>query len=68
MRQIEPIAVDMLHAALTWEPEVKLIGDVSAEEIAKLAASCLSCCPLCGSDPGVNIDCELCPVLSELRP
>jgi hypothetical protein len=61
------IAVDVLHCALSWEPGVRLIGDVTAAEVATLAAHTITQCPKCGAEAWVNIDCDLCMVCSELE-
>lgn len=59
-------AVDLLRCAITHEPEVRLIGNVRACDIAALAASLVTSCPGCGAEPWVNIDCDLCLVSAML--
>ncbi len=36
-RSLEEISVDVLKCALSWEPKAKILGNVSAEEIVRLA-------------------------------
>jgi hypothetical protein len=66
IRGREIVAGDVLQCAMSWEPNVCLIGNVTAEEIAALAAAALTVCPKCGSEAWVNIDCDLCRVCTEL--
>jgi hypothetical protein len=67
MMPLEKIAIEALRCALSWEPNVCLIGNVMASEIAALAASRITSCPECGAEPWVNIDCDLCEAMSMLR-
>ena len=66
MRDPETIARMTLDAALTWDPDARLIGDVTASEVAALAARAVMTCPRCGSDAWVNIDCDVCLVCASL--
>lgn len=66
MKNREAVAVDVLRCALAWEPNVCLIGNVMACEIAALAASAIDTCPKCGATAWVNIDCDLCMVVGQL--
>jgi hypothetical protein len=65
-RTVETIAVDVLRCALAWEPNACLMGNVTASEIATLAAWTIDTCPKCGATAWVNIDCDLCLVLADL--
>ena len=67
MMNREAVAVAVLRYALAWEPNVCLLGNIMASEIAALAASALDTCPKCGSTAWVNIDCDLCLVVTSLR-
>jgi len=58
--------VAMLQCGLAWEPEARLIGNVTARDVAKVAALTMTQCPACGSEAWVNIDCGLCVVVGEL--
>lgn len=62
----EQTAIELLKCAISWEPEVRLVGSLRACEIAALAASIVTCCPRCGAEPWVNIDCDLCLVATAL--
>lgn len=62
----EATAIELLKCAISWEPEVRLVGNLRACEIAALAASVVTCCPKCGAEPWVNIDCDLCLVCTAL--
>jgi hypothetical protein len=65
-RSREEIAHDVLECALAWEPSARLLGDATAVEVARLAASIITSCPRCGSEPWVNIDCGLCILVGML--
>jgi len=62
----EQTAIDLLKCALSWEPEVRLIGNLRTCELAALAASIISSCPKCGAEPWCDIDCDLCLVCTAL--
>jgi|JI8StandDraft_1071087.scaffolds.fasta_scaffold80784_1 hypothetical protein len=66
MRDPEAIACDALACALAHEPDVRLIGNVTAAEVAALAARSVMTCPACGATAWVNIDCDTCLVCSAL--
>lgn len=66
MRDPETIARMALEAALTWEPDARLIGDLTAAEVAALAARAAMTCPGCGAEAWVNIDCDMCLVCAAL--
>ncbi len=57
---LESVAVETLKCCLSWEPEARLIGNVRAFDLARLAVTHLTSCPACGADPGCDIDCALC--------
>lgn len=65
-RTIEQIAVDILKSALTHEPDSRLIANVSAHEVIKLAAREVLSCPRCGAEPWCNIDCDVCLVVGQI--
>ena len=64
------IAGDVLKCALAWDPDVCMIGNVTAREVAHLAAESIEhnqgACPACGAERGVNIDCPVCEIWDEL--
>ena len=62
----EATAIALLKSAISWEPEARLVGGLRACELAALAASIVTCCPKCGAEPWVNIDCDLCLVATAL--
>jgi hypothetical protein len=62
----EATAIDLLKCALSHEPDARLLGNLSARDVAALAASIVTCCPSCGAEPWVNIDCDLCLVATGL--
>jgi predicted signal transduction protein with EAL and GGDEF domain len=66
VRLREQIAIDVLRAAIAWEPEVRVVANVTASELASLAAASIDTCPGCGATAFVNIDCDLCLVCSSL--
>jgi hypothetical protein len=66
MRDPETIACDVLACALAHDPDVRLIGNVTAAEVAALAARHVMTCPHCGAEAWVNIDCDTCLVCSAL--
>jgi hypothetical protein len=59
---LEAIATDMLKCAIGWDPAAKVIGNVSAADVARVAAHVIGTCPKCGATAWVNIDCDLCNV------
>jgi predicted RNA-binding Zn-ribbon protein involved in translation (DUF1610 family) len=63
---VERIAVELLKCVISWDPEVCIVGNVTAFEIAQLAASVIDTCPKCGATAWVNIDCDLCRVASDM--
>lgn len=65
-RLLAAIAEDTLRCALSWEPDARLIGNVTAREIVKLAAQAVATCPKCGAEAWCNIDCDLCELASGL--
>lgn len=67
MMNREAVASAVLKSALAWEPDACLVGNVTAAELAALAASALDTCPLCGATAWVNIDCDLCLTCTSLR-
>lgn len=60
------VARELLQCALSWEPGVRLLGNVTARDIAALAARAIITCPKCGAEAWANIDCDLCLFCSEL--
>jgi hypothetical protein len=68
--ELRDISLAVLKCAAAWEPEAKLIGNVSAREVLILAAFVVDQtnqpCPMCGSEPWVNIDCSLCNFCNEV--
>ena len=60
LRYPQAVALDVLKCALSHEPGVRLIGNVTAAEVAALAAGVVTTCPKCGAEAWVNIDCSLC--------
>lgn len=67
MKTTEEIAIEVLRCALACEPHVMLVGNVSANEMAQLAASRITGCPKCGATAWCNIDCDLCSMGSAFR-
>lgn len=65
-RRVDAIAEDILHCALTHEPGSRLLGNVTASEIVRLAAGAMATCPACGAEAWVNIDCDVCLVVSAI--
>lgn len=63
---IEQIAQETLRCALTWDRSARLIGNLTAFQIARLAAAVITFCPKCGAEPGCNIDCDVCSVIAAL--
>jgi hypothetical protein len=65
-RTAEEVAVELLKCAVGWEPSARLLGTVTAAEIATVAAHHILTCPSCGAEAWVNIDCELCCAVAAL--
>lgn len=66
MRDPETIARDVLASALAHEPDVRLIANVTAAEVAALVARAVMTCPACGTEAWCNIDCDTCLICSAL--
>jgi len=60
------VAAGMLRCAFSWDMNARLIGNLTAAEIASVAAAYLTSCPRCGSEAWVNIDCWVCLACSQL--
>lgn len=70
LRNAQDVARALLRHALALDPERVTCGATHAE-IAMLAAEMLATvfnepCPVCGAEPFVNIDCDVCLVASKL--
>jgi hypothetical protein len=66
MMDREKVAIEVLRCALAWEPDVCVVGNVMAMELAVLAASAIGTCPKCGATAWTDIDCDLCTTIAEL--
>ena len=66
MKDSEKIAVEVLKFALSVQPEACLIGNVTSQELAALAARHILTCPKCGATAWCDIDCDLCCLCSWL--
>lgn len=66
-RTVEAVAADVIQSALAWAPDARLIGNVTARELATMAARLIDTCPRCGACAWVNIDCVMCNVFAEVR-
>lgn len=67
MRTKDEIALDILKCAMSHVSDVRLIGNVRADEIALLASGHMMTCPKCGAEAWVDIDCDLCVAISALH-
>lgn len=63
-------AGELLMCALAWDKDARLVGNITAHQVAVVAAVALDAnndaCPKCGSEPTCNIDCEVCNVVADL--
>jgi len=66
-RDLQTIAADLLRCATSWEPQVCIVGNITATELARLARFVLGQCPLCVVTAGANVDCEIYDVLRQTR-
>lgn len=57
---IEHTATELLQQVVDRDPSERVVGDVTASELAFLAAFLIDTCPRCGSLAWRNTDCELC--------
>lgn len=64
---IEDIAIELLRCAVAHEPNVMLVGNVSAMGVLLVAQAAVGCCPQCGATAWVNIDCKLCNIVTAAR-
>lgn len=63
----EAVAVELLRVAVKAEPNARVIANVTAHDIAMFVVKHIHTCPSCGATSGVNIDCDLCGVISGLE-
>lgn len=65
------VATRVLQEMVKLDPNSRLTTRVSVVDAAALAAYVISTqsrsCPKCGSEPWVNIDCDLCQVCAALE-
>ena len=66
-RDLQTIAADVLRCATGWEPQMYIVDNVTATELARLARFVLGQCPMCAATAGANVDCEICDVLRKIR-
>lgn len=66
MRSSELVAGLVLKACLEIDPDAEILKGVKAKELALLVYDDIGACPACGSEAGVNIDCEICDVIDGL--
>lgn len=66
MRDRDKIAVDVLRGAIKMDRDARVLGNVTAAELAAIVAPIVDTCPKCGATAWVDIDCELCNALSAL--
>lgn len=62
----EQTAAELLKHALSSPMSEPMVGKATAVEIAVLAAEQIDTCPLCGATAWVEIDCDLCTVVTNL--
>lgn len=67
MRNAEVIAADVLKCVLSWEPGVRVLGNVTGLEVARLLVDAFTACPACGAEPWCDIDCRVCGVMHALK-
>jgi hypothetical protein len=67
VRAKDVIALDILKCAMAHVSDVRLIGNVRADEIALLASEHVMACPNCGAEAWCNIDCVLCMTIGALQ-
>ena len=66
-RDLQTIAADVLRCATSWEPQMYIVDNVTATELARLAGFVLGQCPLRVVTAGANVDCEIYDVLRQTR-
>lgn len=67
MRTPEQIAVAVIKSLLGVGPLYRVCGDVTSLELCSLLVEHLTSCPKCGTEPGCNIDCDLCNTINILQ-
>lgn len=67
MRTLEQIAIDVLCCVTSWDPGVRIFGNVTARELATLAIEHIMTCPKCGAEAWCDIDCTLCIAMSTME-
>lgn len=63
-KDIQQLAAGLFQKALAVSVDDSI--SVQSIDVAVLCLEVLGPCPRCGSEPGVNIDCEWCGVITEL--
>lgn len=67
MRSREEIASDVFKSAIAWDGKMRIIGNVTARELAMLAAAALDDCPACGMCAGIGSpECATCCAIVDL--
>jgi len=67
MRSREEIASDLFKSAITWNGNARIIGNVTARELAMLAVVALDDCPECGRCAGIGSpECATCCAIVDL--
>jgi hypothetical protein len=67
MRAKHDYAEAALRYAISREPDELLLGCITAAELVALTADAVMQCPKCGAESWVNIDCDLCLVVSQIQ-
>lgn len=62
----ERTAGQLLDEAIKHAPETKLLGDVTAGDVAGIAAFIIDTCPRCSCPAWTNKECDLCSRCDEL--
>jgi hypothetical protein len=65
-RNNNEVAVELLKCAICWNTDARVLGNVTAVELARFCAAQIITCPVCGSEAWVNIDCKICSIMAKL--
>jgi post-segregation antitoxin (ccd killing protein) len=65
-RTREQICSDIFTAIVVKGEGPFYFGDITYDELLRLVAPDIGCCPMCGAEMGVNIDCKACEAWTEI--
>lgn len=62
MKTREQICIELLNFAMKFEAKEKIVGEITALELASVIIPYISTCPICNTENFENKSCWLCNV------